>query len=51
VAQGRYDLYQTHDPRDPTGFGRCIARGLTIDEAAHRLQACAASSTDEPFDA
>ncbi len=51
VAEGRYDLYQTHDPRDPTGFGRCIARGLTIDEAAHKLQACAASSTDEPFDA
>jgi precorrin-3B synthase len=51
VADGRYDLYQTHDPREPNGFGRCIARGLTIDEAADVLQASALPPTDEPFDA
>ncbi|WP_236674195.1 precorrin-3B synthase [Paraburkholderia hospita] len=51
VADGRYDLYQTHDPRDPNGFGRCIARGLTIDEAADVLKASALPPTDEPFDA
>ncbi|AUT71798.1 precorrin-3B synthase [Paraburkholderia hospita] len=51
VADGRYDLYQTHDPRDANGFGRCIARGLTIDEAAEVLQASALPPTDEPFDA
>ncbi|WP_224030672.1 precorrin-3B synthase [Paraburkholderia caribensis] len=51
VADGHYDLYHTHDPRDPNGFGRCIARGLTIDEAADVLQASALPPTDEPFDA
>ncbi|WP_229514483.1 precorrin-3B synthase [Paraburkholderia terrae] len=51
VAEGHYDLYQTHDPREPNGFGRCIARGLTIDEAADVLQASALPPTDEPFDA
>jgi precorrin-3B synthase len=50
VTPGRYDLYQTHDPRD-TGFGRCIARGLTIDEAASALQAPVRPTFDEPFDA
>ncbi|MBN3764979.1 precorrin-3B synthase [Burkholderia sp. Ac-20365] len=51
VADGRYDLYQTHDPRDANGFGQCLARGLTIDEAADRLHASALPSSDEPFDA
>jgi precorrin-3B synthase len=51
VADGRYDLHHTHDPRDPDGFGPCVARGLTIDEAAERLNALAAPSSDEPFDA
>ncbi|BCF99467.1 precorrin-3B synthase [Paraburkholderia sp. PGU19] len=51
VADGHYDLYHTHDPRELNGFGRCIARGLTIDEAADVLQASALPPTDEPFDA
>ena len=51
IADRRYDLYHTHDPRDPNGFGSCVARGLTIDEAADRLTASAAPSFDEPFDA
>ncbi|MPW20727.1 precorrin-3B synthase [Paraburkholderia sp. CNPSo 3157] len=51
VAPGRYDLYHTHDPRDPTGFGRCLARGLTIDEAAGMLNHAALPPFDEPSDA
>ncbi|WP_087737423.1 precorrin-3B synthase [Paraburkholderia piptadeniae] len=51
VAPGRYDLYHTRDPRDPTGFGRCLARGLTIDEAAGMLNHAAPPPFDEPSDA
>jgi precorrin-3B synthase len=51
VAPGRYDLYHTDDPRDAAGFGRCLARNLTIDEAAERLSPSALPSFDEPFDA
>ncbi|MEM5436048.1 precorrin-3B synthase [Paraburkholderia diazotrophica] len=54
VAPGRYDLYRTRDPRDPTGFGHCLARGLTIDEAAGMLNHAALPSIpsfDEPSDA
>ncbi|WP_231950159.1 precorrin-3B synthase [Paraburkholderia caribensis] len=51
AADGHYDLYHTHDPRESNGFGRCIARGLTIDEAADALNASALPPTDEPFDA
>ncbi|SEJ15500.1 precorrin-3B synthase [Paraburkholderia diazotrophica] len=54
VAPGRYDLYHTRDPRDPTGFGRCLARGLTIDEAAGMLSHAARPPIppfDEPSDA
>ncbi|MBP0592554.1 precorrin-3B synthase [Paraburkholderia sp. LEh10] len=51
VAAGRYDLYTTDDPRDSTGFGRCIARGLTIDAAADLLNPSAPHSFDEPSDA
>jgi len=51
VAPGRYDLYHTRDPRDPTGFGRCLARGLTIDEAAGMLNHEALPPFDEPPDA
>jgi precorrin-3B synthase len=49
VAPGRYDLYQhtepRHDPRSDApsphatrSFGTCLARNLTIDEAAPLLQ-------------
>nr|WP_041764243.1 precorrin-3B synthase [Paraburkholderia phymatum] len=51
AQNGRYDLYHTHDPRESTGFGRLLARGLTIDEAADLLNASAAPPFDEPFDA
>jgi precorrin-3B synthase len=51
VGDGRYDLYHTQDPRDPAGFGRPVARGLTIDEAANAVNASAPPSFDEPFDA
>jgi len=37
TGDGRYDLYQTQDPRDANGFGHCIARGLTTGEAADIL--------------
>jgi precorrin-3B synthase len=54
VAPGRYDLYHTRDARDPTGFGRCLARGLTIDEAASMLNHATLPPIppfDEPSDA
>lgn len=51
VHDGRYDLYTTHDPRESTGFGRLLARGLTIDEAADLLNTSAVPPFDEPFDA
>ena len=51
TSQNRYDLYTTHDPRESTGFGRLLARGVTIDEAADILNASAAPPFDEPFDA
>jgi precorrin-3B synthase len=50
-SDGRYDLYTTHDPRDATGFGRLLARNVTIDEAADILNASATPPFDEPFDA
>ncbi|MEM5342759.1 precorrin-3B synthase [Paraburkholderia azotifigens] len=51
TSPGRYDLYTTHDPRERAGFGRLLARGVTIDEAADLLNASAAPPFDEPFDA
>jgi precorrin-3B synthase len=51
ASDGRYDLYTTHDPRESTGFGRLLARGLTIDEAADLINASATPPFDEPFDA
>lgn len=41
TGDGRYDLYHTQDPRDANGFGQCIARGLTIGEAANTMNALA----------
>jgi precorrin-3B synthase len=37
VAPGRYDLYQRDTQPKQPGFGKCIARHLTIDEAAAHL--------------
>nr|WP_207003994.1 precorrin-3B synthase [Trinickia mobilis] len=37
VAPGRYDLYR-RDAQPEPGFGHCVARHLTIDEAAAHLR-------------
>jgi precorrin-3B synthase len=43
VAPGRYDLYQHATQPDASGFGRCVAHDITIEEAADWL---ARSTTD-----
>ena len=48
VAPNRYDLYQRVDAsRAEGGFGTCVARDLTIEQAAERL----ARPPRSPFDA
>jgi precorrin-3B synthase len=44
VAPGAYDLYRRDDSR--SGFGRCVAHQLTIQQAAETLARLARSDTD-----
>ncbi len=44
VAPGRYDLYRRDD--EEPGFGRCVARHLTIEQAAAALARLARSPLD-----